>query len=121
MAETFVFMVFVDIIFVVNIRGLVNNYANGKTKEVINWTIPASITLGEVIVYRHNMDAAARKSVKVGREQGDQSFTFAGFHFGNVSFVERHAADKLNVKVAHAKHAVCGFANQRKGVWQNVV
>ncbi len=53
--------------------------------------------------------------VEVAGEGGDEGFAFAGLHFGDFAGVEDHAADELDVEVAHADGAAAGLANDGEG------
>ena len=57
----------------------------------------------------------AGQRIQISGQRGDQRFAFAGFHFGDVAFVQHHAADQLHVKMAHFQKAPARFPHQRKG------
>ena len=48
MLEAFVFMFFILVFGVVDETGLIDNYSDAETEEMVNWSIPASVALGEV-------------------------------------------------------------------------
>ncbi len=51
----------------------------------------------------------------------DEGLAFAGFHFSDLTLVEGHAADHLDVEVAHADDAAAGFADDREGFGEELV
>ena len=69
------------------------------------------ITLGQIVVHRHDVHTAAGQGVQVGRQGGRQGFTFTCLHFGNAVGVQHHAADQLDVEVTHAEHTAGGFTD----------
>jgi hypothetical protein len=46
---------------------------------------------------------------------------FAGAHLGDLAVVQRHAAQQLDVEVAHLHHALGAFAHHRECFRQDVV
>jgi hypothetical protein len=65
--------------------------------------------------------ALAGQRVEVNAQGCHQGLAFTGAHFGDLAFVQGHAADQLNVEVAHTHDALAGFAGDRKGFWQQLV
>jgi len=43
-------------------------------------------------------EALVGESLEMAREGGDQSFDFASFHLSNLTFIQHHAADQLNIE-----------------------
>ena len=54
--------------------------------------------------------ALAHERVEIQRRGGDQCLAFAGLHLGDLALVKHHAADELDVVVAHAVDAATGLA-----------
>jgi hypothetical protein len=73
---------------------------------------PFGVALGEVVVDGDDVDALAGERVEIDRQRRDQRLAFAGAHFGDRAVVQHHAADQLHVEMAHAEHALGGFANR---------
>ncbi len=61
------------------------------------------------------MHALARERVQIGRQCRNERLAFARAHFGDLAEVQHHAANQLNVEVAHLEDALAGFAAHRKG------
>jgi hypothetical protein len=99
----------------------VDDAADVEAEEAIDLTHPFGVAAGEVVVYRHYVDALAGQGIKVNRCGGDQSLAFAGFHFGDVAVVQHHAADELNVEMALAERALGGLADGGEGLEHEVV
>ena len=88
--------------------------ADCQTEKAVSLTHPIGVAFGEVIVDRDNVDAFAGQSIQINGQGGDERFTFAGLHLGDVALMENHAANKLDVEVALAEGPLRGFANCRK-------
>jgi len=67
------------------------------------------------------VDTATGQSVEVERQGGDEGLALAGLHLGDPAFVQHHAADQLDVEVAHAGGPPAGLAHQRKGFRQDIL
>ena len=67
------------------------------------------------------MDPAAAEGVQVGSQGGDQRLAFAGLHFGDLSLMQNHAADQLDVEMPHVEHPPSRFTNHRESVGQQIV
>ena len=100
---------------------IVDNQADGETKEAMHLTHPLRVTLGQIVVDRDNVDALAGQGIEVGREQCDKRFAFAGLHFRNASLMQHDAADDLHAVGTHSQHAVRRLADGRKGLRKKVV
>ena len=82
---------------------------------------PFGIAFGQVIVDRNDMHAFSGQGIEIGRQGGDQGFSFTGFHFGDVASVEHDAADQLDVEMAHLHGPPRGFPHRCEGFRQDVV
>jgi hypothetical protein len=67
------------------------------------------------------VNAVAGQGVQIAGERGDQRFSFAGLHFGNLALVQHHAADQLHIEVTHLHGAPAGLAHHGEGLGQNLV
>jgi len=65
--------------------------------------------------------ALAGERIQVHRQGPDQGLALAGAHFGDLAVVQDHAADQLDVVVAHAEHALRGLAHHRESLRQQGV
>ena len=75
--------------------------------------------LGQIVVGRDQVRAAAGERVQVERQRGDQGLAFAGFHFGDGAAVEHHAAQQLHVVVAQAGGAFARLAHRGESFRQH--
>ena len=82
---------------------------------------PLGVAAGEVVVHRDHVNAAAGESIEIAGQGGNQGLALAGFHLGDLTFVQHHAADQLHIKVTHAKHTLAGLSYDRKGFRQDLV
>jgi hypothetical protein len=55
------------------------------------------------------------------RPGGHQGLALAGLHFGDLGVVEHHAADQLDVEVAHAQHPLARLPHHREGLGQQLI
>ena len=99
----------------------VHDDAGGQAEEAVDLAHPFGVALGEVVVDGHDVHAAAGNGVEVDRRGGDQGLAFAGFHFGDLAFVQDHAADQLDVKMALADHPAGRLAHRGEGRDQDVI
>lgn len=95
--------------------------AHGEAEEVVEAAHPARIAAGEVVVHGHHVHALAAERVQVHRQRGGEGLALAGAHFGDLAVVQRHAAQRLHVEVAHLHHALGGLAHDGEGFGQEVV
>jgi hypothetical protein len=65
--------------------------------------------------------AFAFQRVQVDGQGRDKGFTLAGAHFGDVTFMQRHAAHHLNVEVTQAQRALRGLADGCESFGQDVI
>ena len=91
-----------------------------QAEEFEQRTVPFRVTLGQVIVHRHDVDTASGQGIQVGRQGRRQSLTFPGLHFGDLIAVQDHAAHQLDIKVTHAEHPLGGLTNRREGFRQQL-
>ena len=92
-----------------------------QTEEAIQLPHPLRITTGQIVVDRDDMHALAAQRVEVHRQRGHQGLALTGAHLGDLAVVQHHAADELDVEVAHAVDPFAGFANHRERFGQNAV
>ena len=62
-----------------------------------------------------------RERVEEDRQRRGERLALAGLHLGDRAVVQHHAADHLDVEVAHAERALAGLAAEREGLVEQVV
>ena len=67
------------------------------------------------------MHALAAQSVEINRQGGHKGFALAGFHLGDLAFMQHHAADQLDIKMALAEGALGGLSDGGEGLHQKVI
>ena len=97
------------------------DYCGRKTEEMIDLTHPAGVALRKVIVYRHQVCAFAAERVQKHRRGCNKRFTFAGFHFAHIAFVQNHTTYKLYVVMTLFERTRRGLTYQCKCVGQYTV
>ena len=95
--------------------------AHFHTHETVDAAHPLAVAAGQVVVDGNNVDVFTGKSVQITGKRGDKRFTFAGFHFGNLPFVQSHATNKLHIEVAHARCANACLAHGGESFWQQII
>jgi hypothetical protein len=95
--------------------------ADGEAEELVDLPHPFGIALGEIIVDRDHMDAAAGERIEIDRQRRHERLAFAGLHLGDAALVQHHAADQLHIEMALAERAFAGLAHGRKGRNQEIV
>ena len=93
---------------------IMDDHADGKAEHLVNRAHPFGVAAGEVIVDGDDVHALACERIQIGGQGGDERFSFARLHFGDFALVQDHAADELNVEMAHAERAAARFADQRE-------
>ena len=96
-------------------------HAHSKAQEPVEAPHPVRIALGKVIVDRDNVDALARDRVQVGRQRRHQRLAFARAHLGDLAGMQHHAAEQLDVEVAHPEGAHTRLADHGERLGQQVV
>ena len=74
---------------------------HAKSVEHVQRPHPFGVALGQIIVHGNHVHAIAGKCVQEYRERGHEGFSFTGRHFGDVAFMQGHAAYELHVVVYH--------------------
>ncbi len=97
----------------------VDDDADGQAEEIVNSAHPFGVAPRQVVVDGDDMHAASRQRVEHRGQSRDQGLALAGFHFGDSSLVEDHAADELHVEMALADGALGGLAHDGKDRRQN--
>ena len=94
---------------------------DGQAEEAVDGAHPLGVALGQVVVDRDDVDALAGQGVEVGGQGGDERFSLARLHLGDLALVEDDAADELDVEVAHPRRPPGGLADDGEGLGQDVV
>ncbi len=100
---------------------IVDDDADAKAEEFVEAAHPFGVAAGEVVVDGDDVDALAAEGVEVAGQGGDERLTFTGLHFGDLAFVKDHAADQLDVEMAHVEDAASGLADHGEGFYEEVV
>ena len=64
------------------------------------------------------MHALGGQRIQVNRQGRHQRLAFAGFHLGDLAFMQHHAADHLHIEVAQAQHTARRFPHGGEGFRQ---
>ncbi len=104
----------------VGIRLLGEDHADAHPQELVDLAHPLGVAAREVVIDGDDMHAVAGQCIEIRRQRRDQRLAFAGPHFGDLAVIEHHAADHLDVEVAHPERPLAGLADQRKRFGQDV-
>src|SRR2546425_1041572 len=63
----------------------------------------------------------ALEGIQIHRQRGHERLALARLHFRDFAFVQHHAADQLDVEVAHVDRAAACLAAERKSFAEDVV
>ena len=85
--------------------------ADGKSKELVHLAHPFGVARRQIVIDRDDVHALAGDGIQINGERGDKRFTFAGTHLGNLTLVQHHAAQHLDVVVSLPQGAFGGFAD----------
>ena len=95
--------------------------ADGQAEAHVERPHPLHVAASEVVVDGDDMDALPLDGIEVGGEGGDERLPLAGHHLGDGAGVEHHAADELDVVVAHAEPTAPRLAADAEGLGEDVV
>ena len=95
--------------------------ADGDAEQVVDRLHPHRVAAGQIVVDGDQVDAASGQRVQHHRERRGQRLALAGLHLGDRAVVEDHAADQLDVEVAHAHRAAARLAHEREAFVHQVV
>ena len=82
---------------------------------------PLRVTLGEVVVDRHDVHALAGQRVEVGGQHAGQRLALTGTHLGDVAQVQRGTTHELHIEVTLAQRALGGLPDHRERLGQQVI
>ena len=85
----------------IGIRLMLVDTVYRQAVEHVERAHPLGISLGEVIVDRHDVDSLARKGIEENRECCHKGLSFTGCHLGDLSLMENDTADELDIVVNH--------------------
>ena len=88
-----------------------------QTQKVVKLAHPLGVAIGQVVVHRDDVDPQACQGVQINGHGGGQRLALTGSHLGNLAVVQRHAAQQLDIKMAHFHDALGAFAYHRKRFW----
>ena len=72
-----------------------------ESVEHIDGTHPFGVTLGQIVIHGHHMDAIARKSIQEDRQGGSKSLTLTSEHLGYLTLMQHCASKDLDIEVHH--------------------
>ena len=87
----------------------------------MNLAHPLGVTVCQIVVDRHDVDALAFQCVQVSRKSGHQGLTFTGLHLGDTSLMQDNTTDQLYPVMLHAKHSLGSLADSREGLHQQII
>ena len=102
-------------------RHAVLQHAHLHAQEAVDGAHPLGVAAGQVVVHGDDVHAGAGDGVQIAGERGDERLALAGLHLGDLAGVQRHAADELDVEVAHAERADTRLAHGGERLGQQVV
>jgi hypothetical protein len=89
--------------------------ADREPEEAVDPPHPVRVALGEIVVHGDDVDALHLERVEIARQRSDEGLPLARLHLGDLPAVQHHAADELDVEVAHPEDALARLADDREG------
>ena len=77
-----------------------------QTVEHIKRAHPFGVTFGKVVVHGYYMHTVSGQRVQEYRKGSNESFTFTGCHFRNLTFVQNDTTEQLNVVMNHVPYRI---------------
>ncbi len=105
----------------VDVGDVVLDDADREAQELVDAPHPFGVPARQVVVDRDDVDALAGEGVEVAGEGRDQGLALAGPHLGDLALVQDHAADQLDVVVAHAEDPARRLADDRESRHEEIV
>ena len=99
----------------------VDDHANAHAEEFVDLPHPLRVAAGEIVVHSDEVHAFAGEGVEVEGQGGDKSLAFPRAHFRDAALVQHHAADELDVEVAHAERALGRLPHHGEGFFEQLV
>src|SRR4051812_1611743 len=94
---------------------------DGHPERVVDLAHPHRIAAGEGVVDGDDMDALPFERIQIGRKRRNKGLTLAGTHLRDVSLVQYHAADKLDVEMALPERAAGRFPHGGKSLRSEII
>ncbi len=104
-----------------DVGGVVDDDPHREPEEVVDRPHPLGVAAGEVVVDRHDVDAAPGQAVEGGGERRHEGLALARLHLGDLALVEDRAADELDVEVAHPEGPLHRLAGAGEDLREDVV
>ncbi|OIQ70599.1 hypothetical protein GALL_477860 [mine drainage metagenome] len=98
-----------------------DDHSDGEAKKAMDTTHPFAVTLSQVIIDGHDVHAFTSQGVQISRQGANQSLSFTGAHFRNISHVERGPAHQLDVVVTLPKSPFGRLANRGECLGKEVI
>ena len=96
-------------------------HPHGQAEKAEQPAHPGSVAAGQVVVDRDHVHTFTGQGVQIGRQRGHQRLALAGAHLRDLAVVQDHAADQLDVEVAHVERALSRLPNDGEGLRQQLV
>ena len=77
--------------------------SNRQSKRAEERERPVAVALHQVVIHGDHVHLHLLKARQVAGERADDGFTFAGLHFGDLTFTQDDAADDLHIERARAE------------------
>ena len=82
---------------------------------------PVMVTLCQIVVHRHDMNALTSQGIQVSRKRGDEGLSFTRLHLRNTSLMENNSTDDLYAVWFKTNHSFCSFPDSCKCFRQKLI
>jgi len=126
-AQVLIAVVIGSVVGVVDKRSLVRpsgtrlDHAHAHAQSIVDRAHPLDAVLGQVVVGCHEVSALASERVQVKRQRGHQRLALTGTHLGDLTLMQDHAPDELDVIGTKADRTARGLAHRSEGFGQQGV
>ena len=97
------------------------DHADGQAQEFVEAAHPLGVAPRQVVVHRHDVDAASAERVQINSQRGDERLSLAGLHLRDFPVVQDHAAHELDVEVPHVQRPLRSFTADRECLGKKIV
>jgi len=85
----------------IRVRLMLVDTIHAQAMELIKWSHPFGVTLGEVIIHGHDVNTISSQGIQEHRQGSYQSLTFTCCHFGNLTLMKHGTPEELHIVVNH--------------------
>ena len=82
---------------------------------------PVMVTLCQIVVHRHDMNALTSQGIQIGRKRGDECLSFTRLHLRNTPLMENDSTNDLYAVWLKANHSFSCFPDSCECLRQKLI